>query len=191
MTETNKWGLEIDPEQKHLGGFIKGGDPLSFTPTLWEWFIEEHGVSSVVDVGCGDGSTLPWWDEKGIVAVGIDGIASPGVRQHDYSQGPCVPGQTFDLAWSIEFVEHVQEKYVRNFLATFGGARMVAMTHALPGQPGHHHVNCRDAGYWKRTLATVGHVYDRELTGQARSYAAEDEPEGYFVRSGLVFRRSA
>lgn len=187
-TETNEYGLEILPETPHLGGFVAGGDPLTFNPKLWEWFIAEHGVASVIDVGCGDGSTLPWWDERGVMATGIDGVASPGVRVHDYTAGPYEPGMIYDLAWSAEFVEHVEERYVSNFLATFAAARMVAMTHAVPGQGGYHHVHCRTGDYWKGQLHHVGHRYDRDLTKKARELAAEDNPHSYFAKTGLVFK---
>lgn len=180
----------------HLGGYITGGDPATFYPHLWEWFADDMGVRSVLDVGCGDGIALDYFEQFGVDVLGIDGIAQDDVRilQHDYSIGPWPPSgwhhrSSFDLVWSCEFVEHVEEQHVPNFLETFRCGQLVAMTHATPGQGGHHHVNCRERSYWKRMLAAAGFEFDERLTGVAREKASlNPDRHNHFVRSGLIFR---
>lgn len=95
-----------------------------------------------------------------------------------------------DLVWSCEFVEHVEEQFVRNFLATFACAKYVLMSHALPGQDGHHHVNCRSADYWIGALAAIGYKHDETLTQVTRELAAQNTvPWNHYKRSGLAFIR--
>jgi SAM-dependent methyltransferase len=175
----------------HLGGFVPGGDPNTTYPVLWEWFVEEFGLRSVLDVGCGDGAALRAFRRLGCLAEGVDGVEQPDdgeIFLCDYTTGTFNPGRSYDLVWSCEFVEHVEEEFVPNFLKTFQAGRYVAMTHAVPGQPGYHHVNCRDADYWVSKLESVGFRLDEGLTGEAREISRQDEaPHNYFTLTGMVF----
>ena len=184
--------------QGHLGGYVPGGDPASWYPDLFLWLINEMEVKSIIDVGCAEGRVLDFFAEHDVSVSGVEGIAQDhlDIIQHDYTAGPWpVPGQKIgrrevDLVWSCEFVEHVEEQFVPNFLETFRLGRMVMMTHALPGQPGYHHVNCRDDEYWVGRMIAIGYDIDNELTAQTRELArANDHPDNYYARSGLVFRR--
>lgn len=192
MTEGwSGWGerpseIYVDEERPHLGGFITGGDPLSHYPALWEWFVDELDVQSVIDVGCGQSAALAYFWLRGCDVLGVDGIEQETEWPflcHDYAEGPYIPSEPFELAWSCEFVEHVEEQFMDNFLATFQCAEMVAMTHAIPGQGGYHHVNCQEKGYWIDALKSIGHRYDAYLTDRARVLAGQ----GYFAYTGLIF----
>lgn len=182
---------------RHLGGYVEGGDEATYYPELWDWLVRDFGIRSVIDVGCGDGVAVDHFVDllKGPVrgeVVGVDGLVKSGMylQQHDYTTGPYVPGD-FDLCWSCEFVEHVEERYVPNFLATFACAKHVLMTHAEPGQEGHHHVNCRPSDYWMGAMAAIGYSWDRALTEAARQQAAKNtNPWNHFKRSGLAFTRN-
>lgn len=174
-----------DPMTPHLAGFIRGGDPAGMCPDLWARAIVEYDVTSVLDVGCGDGATIDWFAARGCRVMGIDGYpqAHPNIVRHDYSIAALALGSRFDLGWSNEFVEHVEERHVPNFMQTFLACRHVMVTHALPGQPGHHHVNCRDDDWWIARFAEHGFAFDEDATDMARLLAPDDS---YFRRSGLV-----
>lgn len=176
----------------HLGGYVAGGDDATWYPELWTWLIHEHGVRSVIDVGCGDGQALRYFASEGCAALGVEGVPQHHERivEHDYTSGPFAPDIDFDLAWSCEFVEHVDEACVDNFLATFACARTVLMTHAEPGQDGHHHVNCQPAGYWIEKLNAIGYRLDDRLTLQTRTLArANPSLWNHYARSGMAFTR--
>lgn len=155
----------------------------------------------MLDVGCGEGHSLRFFEQLGCEVLGVEGLPQQHERLvvHDYTTGPYAPppprgGEDggWDLAWSCEFVEHVEERYVPNFLATFAHARLVLMTHAFPGAESHHHVNCRVADYWLGALAAVGFAFDEALTKRTRELAAANtSPWNHFVRSGLAFRATA
>ncbi len=174
----------------HLGGYWPGGDPYSWTPTLWKWLVETHDVRSMIDVGCGEGHAMREFRRLGCEAEGVDGVAlGAGAILHDYTLGPYSPSRRYDLAWSCEFVEHVEEQYVPNFLATFQAANLLLLTHGVPGQAGHHHVNCQWAGYWLELLGTKGWAYDFEMTEKARELAKLDNSLAYFAMTGLALWR--
>ena len=186
-------------EQGHLGGYIVGGDSATYYPELWTWLIEELGIESMIDVGCGEGHALRFFEAFGCGGIGIEGTPQehPQIVQHDYTTGSWpdrVRGNRMEgatgLAWCCEFVEHIEERYVPNFLETFLMSNLVLMTHAEPDQPGYHHVNCQTADYWKGAMAAIGYAYDEILTATTRELArANPDPHNHYVRSGLAFRR--
>lgn len=184
---------QILPGKPWLGGYVAGGDDATYYPELWDWFVDELGCQRVIDVGAGDGAAVDYFHERCRSVVGIEGIPQdhPLILTHDYTTGPLEDDQDpCDLIWCCEFVEHVEERFIPNFLDTFRLGRLVAMTHAAPGQIGWHHVNCRDEDYWHGVLAAAGFAFDGALTVEANRYAkANESPWNHFARSGLVFRR--
>ena len=118
--------------------------------------IELFNCKSVIDVGCGPGGMLEYFHSLNMEFLGIDGdyvVQRPQhianhVAIHDFETGPYTPEKEYDLAWCVEFVEHIWAKHMPNFIATFKKAKYVIFTHALPGQAGHHHVNCQNTDYW-------------------------------------------
>jgi SAM-dependent methyltransferase len=180
----------------HLGGYIRGGDPATFYPDLWKWIVESEGIRSVLDVGCGEGIALDFFAELGCDVLGIEGMPQEhkAILRHDYTAGRCPMGETgvpgWGMVWSCEFVEHIEERYIDNFLIDFARAPLVLMTHAGPGQPGYHHVNCQGTEYWIGVMAANGFRYDDQLTRVTRALAdINTDPNNHYARSGLAFRK--
>lgn len=184
-------GMVVDPERPWLGGYFPEGDPGSFCPELWEWAIHRYKISSVIDVGCGAGKSLDWFKEHGCYAIGVDGLPPDDVRiaEHDYTLGPWPHGPhrpvQVDLIWCCEFVEHVREEFIDNFLVTFKCARIVMMTHGLFWQDGHHHVNLKPSGYWIDRVRAAGFKFLARDTVESRDKVLQQ----YWRNSGLIFRR--
>lgn len=165
--------------EEHLGGaYLDCPDTNTFMPDIWQWLIDRHQIKSVIDVGCGAGWNTVWFHDRGLYAVGVEGwpeaIAKtrmPMQRMivHDYTKGPLESSRRFDLCWSSEFVEHVEEQFVPNFMATFKCAKRVCMTYATPGQTGFHHVNEQPFEYWIERMKENGFTLDREATHYMRA----------------------
>jgi len=165
--------LMYDPAKPHLGGNIKDGDEMTYFPELWERLLSDFMPTgptikpySICDIGCGEGHLIKYFHDKYRIDVtGIDGLpenkanADPSIRGkiiiHDYTSGwgPLVP---VDMNISCEFVEHVEEQYAGNYLLQFCNCNVLVMTHALPRQPGHHHVNCKPDSYWIALMNAFG-----------------------------------
>jgi SAM-dependent methyltransferase len=186
--------LARDPADPALGGNVIGGDRRTFHPMLWEFLVDRFGVRTVLDVGCGEGHCVRFFRERGIDAVGFDGLranverAVTPIELHDLRDGPYeLP---VDLVHCCEVVEHVEERFLDHLLQTLANGRVIAMTHAVPGQGGHHHVNCRPAEYWIEHLAALDYRLLADETARGRALVEAHDHWTYFVGTGLVFERA-
>jgi len=180
----------------HLGGCILNdtvGDINTWCPCLWDILVELTNAKSVIDVGCGVGYSVKYFSDKGLSVFGVDGLQdvlehSPVRDQiviHDYTKSPYTLDHSVDLAWSCEFVEHIEEQFMENFMKTFDGCRYVAMTHAFPGQDGYHHVNCQFPQYWIKQFSDRGFRYLESETEMLKQSIA-DKPYGHWVRNSFM-----
>lgn len=184
----------------HLGGYCPAdsehphGDKWTWTPRVWDFLFEKINPKTLLDVGCGEGHHTKYFLDHNINAYGIDGseealhhITIPNERfiLHDFTLG-ISPNLTdfYDLIWCCEFVEHIEAQYLDNMLGVLKRGKTVAITHAFPGQGGHHHVNCQYPGYWIAVLASVGLIYNEALTIESRKFST---PPEHWNRSGLIF----
>jgi len=161
----------------HLGGAYAQGDENTIMPDVWGYLLVKYDLKSVLDVGCGFGHAVEWFVKHGVYAVaGIDGWdeAIRGNRcpervvLHDFTTGPAPVTQSFDLAWSAEFLEHVEEQYLPNIFTTLRLCRRACVTHAEPGQAGYHHVNCQTSDYWIQKFQEQGFQHLPEETALLR-----------------------
>lgn len=153
-----------------------------------EWLRDKCGCKTMLDLGCGPGGQVRIARELGLVANGIDGdsAVNPDIL-HDFSEGPYTPPESVDVVWSVEFVEHVMEEFVPNYTPVFEAAKIIVLTHALPGTHGHHHVNLQLPIYWVGVMAAIGFRYDHTLTRELRE--ASSMERDFVRRNGLVFVR--
>lgn len=182
----------------HLGGFYTTVDKSSHCPKMFKYLIEKLNIKSVLDVGCGMGYQMQEFMKYCDDVMGIDGSVyakqnSPvkeNIFQHDYTIGELETEDRYDLCWCCEFVEHVEPQYVDNFLSTFAFCKYVAMTHAIPGQGGHHHVNCQPKEYWIENMKRYGFEYDEDFTQILKNISKEREDHlTHFSSTGLFFRK--
>ena len=81
----------------------------------------------MLDVGCGPGGMVELANNLGVHAHGLDGdytlkrYDDTKFTIHDFTNGSA-PILIIYLAWSVEFVEHVYEKYIPNYVQ--GNAKM-------------------------------------------------------------------
>jgi len=176
-----------------LGGNLRHGDIHTWCPALWRFIVERFSIRSILDVGCGEGHAVSFFHKLGLVAHGIDGLsenvqhAVTPIAQHDLLAAPYM--MPVDLVWSCEVAEHIAADTVDHYLETLSNGRVVAMTHAVPGQLGHHHVNCQPAEYWIKHMQAHGYALSED-NQILRDIAAKDYTWNYFSRTGLVFLRT-
>jgi SAM-dependent methyltransferase len=169
----------------HLGGHF---GQVNKDPAVLRYLAARYGIGSMLDVGCGPGGMLDEAIALGVLAAGVDGDpyvceADRRIILHDYTTGPLVI--PVELIWCTEFVEHVEEAYLGNVLATFSEphVRVLYLTAAPPGFPGWHHVNCQPESYWIKLLTERGWGLDVEATLWVR----HNGDHVFSRRQGLVF----
>lgn len=117
-------------------------------------------ISSVLDVGCGQGAWLAVWGEQGVDdLLGIDGnyvkrdqllVAEEQFSAHDLSMEFQL-GRRFDLVQSLEVAEHLPATSAAGFVASLTRHSDIVLFSAAPkGQGGDHHVNEQDYDYWRK-----------------------------------------
>lgn len=194
MAETNYQGATFITSETapHLGGNVREGDPYTFAPKTWSYVIERFSITSVLDLGSGRGYAADWFFRKGLRTVAVDGLTE-NVREavyptiaHDLTSGPIFT--SVDLIHCQEVVEHIEEQFLPHLFASMSYGRLVLLTHALPGQLGHHHVNLQPDDYWVEKMSQNGYVLLVEDTRRVRNIAAS-ESAAYLQQSGLLFHR--
>ena len=189
-------------DEGHLGGFLVERDPATYMPNLWKYMCDEFKVKSVLDVGCGMGYAVEEFLQHCNDVMGIEGSSfvyhngpfKNNIKFHDFTKGPVSLDKTFDLCWSCEFVEHVEEQYRDNFLDAFSKCKYLAITYAEPGQDGHHHVNCQEKNYWIEHLGRYGFVFNDAMTEKLKEVTYKDAVQynstymdNHFYNRGLFF----
>jgi len=185
-------GLELaqSATEPHLGGAIKGGDPFSYCPSVWDYVIGRFGVESVLDLGSGAGNASDYFFRKGLKVIAVEGLEEsvltsifPALR-HDITKDPVVT--RVDLVHCQEVVEHIEERFLDYLLASLMCGRVILMTHAPPGEDSHHHVNLQPSEYWIDHMTKRGCSYLYEDSLRVRRLA-ENDGAVYMNRTGMVF----
>lgn len=174
---------------KHLGGHC---GITHVDNGILEYF-KSKGSTTYLDIGCGPGGMLDAAYTLGYYVQGVDGDNTVkrnlpnNVKIHDYTTGPFTLPTTYDLVWSCEFVEHVEEKFLDNFMQTFQLGKTVCMTYAPPGKKGHHHVNCNTKEYWIDVFEKYGFTFNQSLTDEVKRNSTMERE--FFREYGLVFEK--
>ena len=159
------------------------------------YLINTYDIKSMIDIGCGPGGMVELAMDKGLAAWGVDGDhlvkrnekIQHRIHIHDYKKGPYIPDK-FYLGWCVEFVEHIDKPCMPNFLETFKQCKYIVMTHALPNQPGHYHVNCMPFEYWLGVMEAIGFKLLVESTNEMRQQSTMREryirQQGYLFENG-------
>ncbi|HLI65252.1 MAG TPA: methyltransferase domain-containing protein [Caulobacteraceae bacterium] len=181
--------VAADQSAPHLGGNIMEGDPQTYAPSVWDYTISRFGIESVLDLGSGVGNAAHYFFKRGLKVIAVDGFEHniehaifPTVL-HDLTKGPV--RARVDLVHCQEVVEHIEEDYLEFLLDSLTAGRFILMTHALPGQGGHHHVNLQPPEYWIDHLGRRGcHVLPDD-SNRIRKLA-NDDGAIYLAATGLL-----
>lgn len=192
------------PEKRNsqvLSDFLEGqhGGDTNVETNLYNFFQKEFNVKSILDLGCGMGANVVHARSKGFEVFGIDGTKVPDddfFFKVDYRKGSSNLNRNFDLCWCVEFVEHIEEKYIHNFMEDILLCNYIILSAAPPGWRGTGHVNCRKESYWISLIEGYGYKFIPEITKQIRdlsilTYKGKIRPEHkQFVRlRGLFFSK--
>lgn len=172
------------PHTAHLGGHY------NFTSMFMDelFFLKEKlNIKSMLDIGCGLGGMVEFASYIDIYAVGVDGDPSlpdkSYVIKHDFNEGQLKLDEKFDLVYSIEFLEHVYERYQPNYMPLFQKANYVFVSGATPGQGGYHHVNEQPREYWIDKFTQYGFTYRQDIVNEIIDVSKNKE----FMNKNMMF----
>lgn len=177
--------------EEHLGGH---GGLTHLDEGALSW-LKNLGNSSFLDIGCGPGGMVQLAESMEFKVLGIDGDYTLERYNpdrfiiHDFAKAPIEINEIYDIGWSVEFVEHVEEKYIPNYMSAMKKCKALVMTHALEGQTGYHHVNCQNPPYWINKMAEHGFKLDEEKTKTLRSVSTMGvkKKHRFLEKTGMYF----
>tara|TARA_R100001129_G_scaffold141473_1_gene102694 strand:+ start:214 stop:753 length:540 start_codon:yes stop_codon:yes gene_type:complete len=175
----------------HLGGH--GGNTWVDEGAV-TFLAKKFEIKNMLDIGCGPGGMKKIALDNNIHWVGIDGdisVEQDGVIIHDFTKNSIEEIGYFDLGWSVEFLEHVEEKYMPNYMSAFRKCKHVMCTAAPIGWGGHHHVNEQSQEYWVEKFKNYGFTYDPEVSNLVKENSTMRKKHGksFIERTGMYFRR--
>lgn len=178
----------------HLGGH--GGTTWVDVGTL-RYLKEKFDIATMLDVGCGPMGmsnvarkmSVAWHGIDGDPAIAVVAQGDPTFFLHDFNTGPFIPASQYDLGWSVEFLEHVEEQYQSNYMAAFQKCKYVVCTAAPPGWGGFHHVNEQEQDYWKTKFKEYGFTFDAHVTSKIRHITTMKQKRGmsFMQRTGMFY----
>lgn len=161
-------------DMAHLGGFLAGGDNHTISENLWNFILGPLAVKSVVDIGCGIGASTSYFRSYGAKVLCVEGshdavshsqLPYELIVEHDFQRGPWWPKDTYDVAYSTEFLEHVGRHYMKNYLPIMKKSALIFLTTSSWG--GWHHVEVHPVWWWVARFEAEGLVYSDILTKKA------------------------
>lgn len=162
---------------------------------MGEWFIPllkgVFNLKSLIDVGCGTGHYLYHCIKNNIYDVfGLEGsqnawplllVDKKLIKLHDLRK-PIFLNKKWDLALSIEVAEHIDKRFVNNYLNILcNHADTIVLTAAPPKQGGTAHVNERPKDWWINKFAKNNYYYNEDLTVKLKEGIKHAKNNGKFV----------
>lgn len=175
------------PTPAHLGGHLNMTH-VDEGSLLWIRKIYPKG-KTLIDIGCGPGWQVDLANKLDFFALGVDGDSNcnPDIL-HDFTIGKAPVNKNFDIAWSVEFLEHVEEKYIDNFLPLFAQCNIAFCT-ASPSRSGYHHVNPQKQEYWIEKFNNYKMIFSEKLSNEFR--LASTMKRNFIRERGMVFVNEA
>lgn len=151
-------------------------------------------MSSILDVGAGNGAWLAVWREANVGdALAVDGayvdtsrlaIPPETFSAHDLAE-PLELGRKFDLIQSLEVAEHIPEFRSDIFVESLTRhGDVILFSAAAPNQGGEYHVNEQPPEYWRRKFARHGYACFDWLRPRL---AGEREVKPWYRYNSLIF----
>ena len=182
----------------HLGGHI---NTTNIETGTFNYLNKKYNLKSFLDIGCGPGGMVQLANENNLLARGLEGDdnaikqsnVSNLITKIDFSKEKYDDQLTidsFDLGYSSEFLEHVDEEYIDNYMPAFQKCKYILITAAPPKWPGHHHVNCKDHEYWVRKFNKYGFYHYPYETNNCRKNSTMNTHKGknkQFIKHRVLF----
>lgn len=160
-------------------------------------FLKDRGSGSLVDIGCGFGQYVHFFNQHNIDCIGYDGNPLTGTLAGKWEFAkdkcyvkdlsvPCTFDSQSDWGLCLEVGEHIPKEYEDIFLNNLHACNKqgLILSWAVPGQGGTGHVNEQPNDYIKERLASMGYVNDSHAESFLRK-SSKSLP--WFANTLMVF----
>lgn len=157
---------------------------------------DEFEPDSVLDIGCGIGLHLEYFNDNDVDVKGVDGasrakkhsvIPEDRFELHDL-RNPFYPEREYDLAISFETAEHIPQRFSDTLVDSIvRGSECIAFTAAVPGQYGHHHVNLQPHEFWIEKFRERGFTYREDTTNRVKAEMDDLDKTDWIPHNLLIF----
>lgn len=179
--------------------YEKQGQSIRSASIIVPLLIDLIRPTSVIDVGCGLGTWLHVFHERGVQDIlGIDGewinqqqLQFPKDRFAimDLSRPSLQVGRQFDLALCLEVAEHLSESSAQALITSLTNvAPVVYFSAAVPGQGGANHVNEQWPDYWMERFAQREYRLVDAIRPRIWNTA---EVEPWYCQNSFIYLRQA
>ena len=155
--------------------------------------------NTMLDLGCGPGGQVLQAAKMGFEDVrGVDGDGDYKRPEredgkkiwviHDFTSGPLSLDTNYAFCWSNEFLEHVPQSAIPNFMPVVQRCNGFAGTYHPPGStpdPHHQHYNEQDLDYWIDVFWKYGFTYDKEASELLK--LSSSMRKNFVRKYGMVF----
>jgi len=178
--------------ETYTGSFFKQRYKLNWRDALvCDAIIKILNPASVIDIGCGDGAFVGYFNKKGILSKGVEGSIHSleflrcdrkFIQIEDLRELlPQFDSCDWSLCMSLEVAEHIEPEYVDTYLDNLCiHSDNVLISCAPPKQGGLGHVNCQTIEYWDDLFKDRGYKQNRNVTQLFKS-----EWEQYKNKKGM------
>jgi hypothetical protein len=159
---------------------------------MLEFFWDEGGCRSLLDVGCGPGGQVETAQNLGYRALGIEVdphyYRSPGVALVDLCVQPVLLPRPADLVWSVEVAEHLPGECVANFIETLTRNATRALCLTASQEPMVGHLTLHPPAWWVQRIEATGNwLHDPMSSALIERYSTMQRE---FLRTtGMIFWR--
>ena len=139
--------------------------PLSYDVPPFRYVFERFRPTSVLDLGCGMGTSLQRFREWGVDTVlgvkardmGRDSLVSGALNVHDLQEA-LVLGRLFDLVICVEVVAHVTPEHEDVVLDSMArhASRVIVFSSVGPAQPAMSRRNLKPTSHWVKAWKARG-----------------------------------
>lgn len=160
----------------HPHGFWIGPSPHYFDRPLADsivTYFRREMTYLCYDLGCGDGSYVRHFNDRGIKTIGFDNNPEyeDDIFKADLTEKLDI--RPLDVVLCLEVGEHIPEQFQDVFLdnVTRLATKRVILSWGIPDQEGHGHVNCRTNNWVKVQMAQRGWRYEAAPSNDFRKAA--------------------
>ncbi len=164
---------------------------------LADYLIDKYAPLSVIDFGCATGLYLEPFYRAGIFTLGLEVSTSAintrlinnvifGDIRHNLGVR-----WNFDLAISLETLEHIDERYEDQAVKNIASASdLLVFSAAAENQIEESHVNLKPKSHWIDKFNEYGMQYSEQETEELLTYIESGYRLGWFVQNAIVLRRA-